>query len=428
MDNRARIGLRHIRDLQPNATLWDIAVPGFGARRQKSEAVAYVLKYRTPDGRTRWHTIGRHGAPWTPDMARTEALRLLGEVVRGDDPAEAKQTARKAMTVAELCDEYLAEAEAGRLLVRGGRAKKPLTLASDRGRITGHIVPLIGRKTVRGIKRSDIEKMMHAIAAGATSGDRKTSKPRGRSMLRGGRGVATRTIGLTGAIFEFAIARGLREDNPAHRVRKYAEGRRERRLTDEEYARLGAGLRAAEATIWPPAVACLRFLALSGWRRNEAVGLRWGDVDLGRRVAILPDSKTGRSVRPLSHAACAIIAAWPRRGDTATVFRPARGDATMSGFPKFARVIMASAGLPPDITPHTLRHSFASLAGDLGLSESTIGAMIGHKTASITARYVHLADAPLLAAADRVADETLARMGEGRQAGAVVPWRPAGVG
>jgi Arm DNA-binding domain len=108
-----RIGLREIRALAASETVWDAAVPGFGARRQNGNAVAYVLKYRTAEGRQRWHTIGRHGAPWTPDTAREEAKRLLGSVAEGSDPAAIKQSKRKATTVAELCDLYLADAEPG---------------------------------------------------------------------------------------------------------------------------------------------------------------------------------------------------------------------------------------------------------------------------------------------------------------------------
>jgi hypothetical protein len=63
--------------------------------------------------------------------------------------------------------------------------------------------------------------------------------------------------------------------------------------------------------------------------------------------------------------------------------------------------------LPADITPHVLRHSFASLAADLGYNEPTIASLIGHKTHSITSRYVHSADAVLLAAADAVANATM---------------------
>src|SRR6476619_6579456 len=94
-----KIGLRDVRALTPGQVIWDSGVVGFGARRQKTDAVSYVLIYRTQEGRQRWHTIGRHGAPWTPDTARAEAQRLLGSVVTGGDPAAAKKTKRHAATV-----------------------------------------------------------------------------------------------------------------------------------------------------------------------------------------------------------------------------------------------------------------------------------------------------------------------------------------
>ena len=50
----------------------------------------------------------------------------------------------------------------------------------------------------------------------------------------------------------------------------------------------------------------------------------------------------------------------------------------MRGFPKAWARIAKAAGLPPEITPHTLRHSLASLAADLEFSELTIGALLGH--------------------------------------------------
>ena len=118
MAARSRIGLRQVRSLKPGETIWDQSLTGFGARRQKSDAVAYVLFYRTKEGRQRWFTIGRHGAPWTPETAREEARRLLGDVARQRDPASEKRAARNAQTVAELCDLYLADAEAGRLVTR----------------------------------------------------------------------------------------------------------------------------------------------------------------------------------------------------------------------------------------------------------------------------------------------------------------------
>src|SRR5580658_9642788 len=124
MAEQKRIGLREVRALGPRAELWDNAVRGFGARRQAGPAVSYVLMYRTRDGRQRRFTIGRHGAPWTPDTAREEARRLLGDIARGADPSADKRENREAMTIAELCDGYLADADAGRLLTRRGQSKK----------------------------------------------------------------------------------------------------------------------------------------------------------------------------------------------------------------------------------------------------------------------------------------------------------------
>src|SRR5580704_13093585 len=113
-----KIGLREVRALKAGHVIWDGAVAGFGARRQQSAAVSYVLIYRTQEGRQRWHTIGRHGSPWTPETARAEAQRLLGQIVDGVDPAALKQSRRQAATVSELCDLYLADAKVGRLLTR----------------------------------------------------------------------------------------------------------------------------------------------------------------------------------------------------------------------------------------------------------------------------------------------------------------------
>ena len=140
-----RIGLREVRALVPDSEVWDAAVPGFGARRRAGTVVSYVLMYRTAEGRQRRYTIGKHGAPWTPETAREEARRLLGEVVKGNDPAADKRATRTAMTVAELCDDYMEEAEAGRLLTRVKRPKKASTILSDKSRIEGHIKPLLGR-------------------------------------------------------------------------------------------------------------------------------------------------------------------------------------------------------------------------------------------------------------------------------------------
>ena len=102
----------------------------------------------------------------------------MGEVVKGDDPAarQARQ-ARKAATVAELCDAYLEAAEAGRILTRRRAAKKPSTLVTDKGRVERHIKPLLGRlKVVRGHAKTTSSGFMHAVTDGETKARIKTGK------------------------------------------------------------------------------------------------------------------------------------------------------------------------------------------------------------------------------------------------------------
>ena len=107
-----KISKRTVDALRPrdiDVVVWDADMPGFGVRCRASGAKYYFLKYRLVGGRQRWVTIGRHGAPWTPDKARKEALFLLGEIAAGRDPADQRDALRQVLTVSELCDLYLAE-------------------------------------------------------------------------------------------------------------------------------------------------------------------------------------------------------------------------------------------------------------------------------------------------------------------------------
>jgi integrase len=118
-------------------------------------------------------------------------------------------------------------------------------------------------------------------------------------------------------------------------------------------------------------------------------------------------------MRPLSDIACAIIGGMGRRDDCELVFPATSGGGPLAGFPKMFARIRNLGAIPRDVTPHTLRHSYASLAGDMGYSESTIAALIGHKGSTVTSRYVHAADAVLVRAADAVANETMSLLSEG---------------
>ena len=204
MGQGVRIGQRHIRALQPGQVVWDSAVIGFGARRQRSEAITYFVFYRTAAGRQRWQTIGRHGAPWVPDTARDEARRLLGDVARGEDPAGAKKAESQRHHGCGVLRPYMADAKAGLVLTRFGSGKKPSTLAIDEGRVARHIKPVLGRLAVASVTAADIRNLRDVVAAGKTACDVKTGR-RGLARVRGGKGAATRTLRLLGGIFTYAV-------------------------------------------------------------------------------------------------------------------------------------------------------------------------------------------------------------------------------
>lgn len=431
---KQRITERALTALKPGAAVWDAEVRGLGARRRgEGGDVVFVFKYRSPAerdatgrGRQRFVTLGRWGrGDLGIDDARKAATAHRDALRLGRDPASERDGRKRILTMAELCDAYVA-ALPTLLIRRDRRPKKESTVLNDRSRIEAHIKPVLGALLVDAVTRKHVAAFMHKIAQGATA-KREKRGPRAVSHVRGGQGVASRTVGLLGAIFSYAVAEGLCPENPVRGVTRYADRKRERRLLDDEYRALATGLAAAEgAGVNPSGIAAARLLLLTGWRRGEATRLRWDELDLPRRTARLGDTKTGASTRPLARAAVELIAAQPRTSNPHVFPARVQGKA-LQGLPRIWERIRSLGGLPDDVTPHVLRHSFASLAADLGYGDAAIAGLIGHKRGGITARYTHAADAVLLKVAEEVAHATLAKM-KGRDAEAaasadVVPLR-----
>lgn len=379
--------------------VWDRELRGFGVQVMPSGLKSFVIQYRTPEGRNRRAVIGRYGL-MTVEVARKLAHEKLVAVSKGVDPVAEEARAAGLLTVAEVCDWYLAEAEVGRILGRRRRPIKPSTLAMDRSRIEAHIKPLLGRRQVGSLKLGDIEGAQADIATG------KTSKPRAGSRggaTTGGEGVAARTMSTLHSIFEHAVRLGQIEANPAKGVRKLASAPRERRLSRSEIERLGKTLRAAaEESEHPTGLAAIRFLLLTGFRRMEGLGLQRPWFDEEECAIRFPDTKSGAQIRVIGQAAIDLLLDQPKT--KSPYFFPADwGEGHFVGVVRVLDRVCQKAGLA-DITPHTLRHTFASLAGDLGFSELTIAALLGHSARGVTQRYVHI-DEALRMTADRVADE-----------------------
>ncbi|ARO55652.1 hypothetical protein B2G69_16985 [Methylorubrum zatmanii] len=163
----AKISKRVVEAAEPRERdyfLWCDELPGFGVRIFSTGRRSYLVQYRNA-GRSRRVTIGLHG-PVTAEQARKEALNLLGQVARGEDPAEEKATRRRSLTVAQLCERYLEATKTGTVLGRGRKPKKASTLISDRGRIEHHIVPLLGNRLVQDLTRVDVQRFVRDVQAG----------------------------------------------------------------------------------------------------------------------------------------------------------------------------------------------------------------------------------------------------------------------
>ena len=382
--------------------LWDDELPGFGLRVFASGRRSYLIQYRAL-GRTRRFTIGLHGV-WTPEMARKEAKVLLGRVAQGDNPAEEKQIDNKAITVKELCDLYLKDLDDGLILGKGGRPKRPGTIVSDKGRINRHIVPLLGTRRVKDLTKADITKLLKDVMAGKTRRNVKTKSLRGRSIVKGGAGTASRTVGLLGGILTYAMDAGIIDINPAAGVKKPKDQVRTRRLTEDEYRKCGEILSvAARNPNYAMTVEIARLIALTGARRSEIIGLEWSEFDADNSCLRLNDSKEGASVRPIGLRVVERLENLRPDDEEQTFVFPGirKRDQAFGGFPRQWRAIFKGTELEW-MTPHILRHSFASIGNDLGFTEATISAIIGHSRSSVTSKYIHTLDTALIMAADTI--------------------------
>jgi site-specific recombinase XerD len=405
-----KVTVRSVDALKPSKDrdvfLWDGELRGFGVRVKPSGLKSYLVQYRNADGATRRLVLGHHGV-MTARRARDLARAKLVEVSEGLDPSAMRHMSREGWTVTQICDWYLEEAEAGRLLGRKRRPIKASTLAMDRSRINTHIRPLIGSRRVHRLFLVDIEAMQADVAAG------KTAKPRIGSRggaTTGGAGVAARTVSTLHSILEHAVRHGLIDKNPARGVRRIASEARDRRLSLAEIRRLGKAIRFAEAMgEHPVGLAAIKLLLMTGFRRMECLALERAWIDLDQCCVRFPDTKSGAQVRVIGRAAAKLIASQSIR-DTSHYLLPAdRGDGHFVGVVSVLGRVCTEPKLA-DVTPHVLRHTFASVAAELGFSELTIAALLGHSARGVTQRYVHI-DEALRVAADRVAAEIARLLG-----------------
>lgn len=372
----SRLTIRSIEAMAPaekDYIVFDGDVPGFGVRVFPSGKKSYCIQYRA-GGRTRKVTFARVGTS-TPDEARKLAKKLLQGVAEGENPAQARINARRAPTLAAVCDRFLADYVEQRL--------KVTTQREYRRAVELFIKPALGTFKVEDVTRADVSDLHH--------------KHRHIPYQ------ANRTLGVLHKLFNLAEIWGLRPDgsNPCRHVPKYRESKRERFLSAGELQCLGQVLDQlqAENLESPFVVGAFKMLVLTGCRLMEIQTLKWEYVK--EEHIALPDSKTGARRIPLPLAARNVLASLPLVPGHVYVFPGTVDGKHLTDLERPWRRIRKLAGLE-GVRIHDLRHTYASHAVARGMNLPMVGKLLGHTQIQTTMRYAHLADDPIRAAAGDV--------------------------
>ncbi|MGV8838870.1 MAG: tyrosine-type recombinase/integrase [Bauldia sp.] len=383
---------------------WDSLVSGFGVRVFESGKKVFLVRYRL-GSKQRFLSLGPVGSPYTVETARDRAREVLRDVAEGRDPQAAKVARRHAMTVGELIERYLSEGPLDK------PNKRPSSWQTDASNLNRHVRPILGKKVAVDVTPTDVNRLRRDIETGKTAVDVKTG-PRGRAIVEGGKGIASRTLSVTQAMFAWALKSGeLRGENPVRGVARAQPTKKERFLTAKEIAALFKSMTKLESDgrVHPRHADMIRLLLLTGARRSEVVYLRWSEVDLQRRVIALPPdrhktgSKTGEKRIPIAEVATQLIDRQSRANEFVFAsLRESEPKPTL-GVDRAWRLIRGDAGLA-DVRLHDLRHSFVSFGMAEGESLFLVGKVLGHTAMAMTEKYAHLGDDPVRRVADRTAE------------------------
>jgi integrase len=384
-------------------------IDGRNRRVQFGDVGALYAGYLLSDEQRRdgYWLRGRKREPLTltADFGRILAARVRAN--RLSDPylqqqawyAEQKDHAATAVDTGPGLDQVFAQYLQDRTL-------KPLTRKQYVRLYVRHLQPVLGAVPINDWDRQTA-RLLRAHAEAGVGTRRKGAAARAHWPNKAVRKTtANRVQVLAAGLCNFAISERYRDDakgNPFTGKPWHEEIQRERHFTT---AQVAAVLRACDALDdGRPAFDVIRLLAFTGLRKNEALSLRWDAIHWtafttqdGRDVAcvVLAESKTGRSVRPLSPQAVDLLRAVPRRDDT-YVF-PGRYPGTpLTDVHKAWKAVCTEAGVDGGL--HSLRHAFGHGAAVLGAGALTIGKALGHKRRTTAERYAD----PGLAAAHLVA-------------------------
>lgn len=372
----------------------DDDLPGFLVRVGVTGEKSFYLMYRAGKGRgaaKRRLALGSFPAV-SVEQARKLAREKLALVTMGADPAEALREEKATRSVASVLEQFLAEHVRAKL--------KPSTIRCYEQQAAAHILPVLGALKITEVTARHVSGLHHSL--------RETPYQ------------ANRVLATLSKFFNWCEVAGFRDrgTNPVFGVERFKESKRTVFMGKAEVEAIGASIARLEASgkLSPVAAAAFKVLLFTGARCGEVVTLKWSYLDLERGLAHLPDSKTGAKTIHLPAAARAVLLSLPRINEYCFPGRYERGH--IVGVSKMWKRVLAGAGLS-GWHIHDLRHAFASYAVNSGKSLPIVGKMLGHTQAATTARYAHLAENPVAAAAESTAQEIQKDLTGGK----VIPFR-----
>ena len=294
--------------------------------------------------------------------ARKRANEMRAILDQGNDPQGVNDKLKAMPTLKEFADrEYMPMAR------RTKRSHK-----DDLSRLTHHLLPRWSNTKLSEITTRDVQSFIGEVSHSHSPA------------------TANRLLSLLSRMLKLATLWSILERNPCVGIAKLRETpAKERFLSDQEIGRFWQALDADENVI---AAGVLKFLLLTGMRRNEAAKARWNQVNLDNGTMYLPVTKSGkpRSI-PLSLQAMEVLKSLPSYETSEWVFPGRFGDRPIDNVDKCMRRTLASSGLEK-LRVHDLRHSFASLLARSGKNLFVIQSCLGHSSPIVTQRYAHLCD------------------------------------
>jgi integrase len=364
--------LKYLKPIDKRYVRYDDGGKGFGIRVEPSGRKTFFFEYRF-DGRNRTMTIGRYPQT-TLNIARSKALQAKVAVDDGIDPGlerrNKKQVDREAFTVEDLAREYIE------------RHAKPKNKSwrVDQARLNKHVIPAVGRRKAKDIRRRDIIVLIDEV------------------MEHGGP-IANRIKTLIVSIFNFAVQRDILDASPCISIpNPFKEKPRERWLSEEEIKIFWDGLDGAAMD--NSLKLALKLILVTSQRPGEVIGAEWAEVDLNKGWWEIPSEKTKNKKRhrvPLSNLAIQILKEIKTNStESRWVFhslssRRGNNHIAKESLPRAVQRNLSIFNIE-HFYPHDLRRTASSWMGSIGIRRENIEKVLNHADGSTRGRHYDFYD------------------------------------